>query len=376
MFDILLLFAIFISLLTGQFARIELISSLANVYVHEFFLLIFIGSSVVQWGLAPLKNIFKSKSILIFSLLVIFSFVLSFSEFTPLQNGIALLYLARIVLHCIFGIYVFTLIKRKKYIKSYLNKILFFFSIFLLIVTAIQYIFFPNFWWAYKLGWDPHVFRALGIYFDVFIAAALYGLFALYWFLKNKKVLSFLFVVALVLSFSRSAYIAFIMSIFYYFITQKKWKELIAVVCLFGSLIILAPKPQGEGVNLFRTASINARIQDYKRGIVLWQKKPLFGFGYNRIRFAKEQSSLISADDRSHSLSSYHSSFLIILVTTGIIGLAGTIFLIVQLFAKYPRIRIYLLYVLTMSLFDNVLLHALVILPFIFIVTSSYSSLE
>jgi len=374
MFDSLLLSGIFISLLAGQFARIELINSLANVYVHEFILLIFIISSVVQFGLSPIKSIIKSKATLTLLLIFLISFSLSFMEFTLMQNSIALLYCMRIVLYVLFGIYLFASIKSKKYIRVLVYKLIYTFSILLLIATAIQYIFFPNFWSLYAFGWDPHLYRASAIYLDVFIAAAIYGLLSLFWFSNKQKVLALFFVLALVLSFSRSAYVALALSMLYFFTTQKKWKELLISLCLFTLIIIFVPKPFGEGGNLLRTGSINSRINDYKLGLTLWKKKPLFGFGYNRVRFAKEQLNLALIDDKSHSLSSFHSSFLIILVTTGSVGLISFLILVFTFLKRYPYMRVYALYIFSMSLFDNVLLHVLVMLPLLFIAAILYHS--
>lgn len=375
MFDTLLLGGIFISLLAGQFARIELINALANVYIHEFLLLIFVCTSIIRFGFSPIRNVFKSKQVLVLFFLVLISYFISVKEFTLMQNGIALLYLLRIALYVLFSTYLFVVLKSKGHLRNVLFKLMYMFSILLLIITLIQYIFFPNFWGLYAFGWDPHLYRASAIYLDIFIAAALYGLLALFWYFKKQNILSLFFVIALVLSFSRSAYIAFVLSMFYFFICKKKWREFSVSLCLFIVLIIVVPKPFGEGVNLLRTASISSRILDYKLGFTLWAKKPLFGFGYNRIRFAKEQVNLAPYDDRSHSLSSFHSSFLIILVTSGIAGLILILLNIFTFFKKYPHMRPYVVFILTMSLFDNVLLHVLVMLPFIFL-TAYHSSLE
>jgi len=377
MFDVFILSGMFISLLAGQFARIELMHALANVYVHEFFLLFFVVRSMIRFGFAPIKSAYKSKSALFFLSIVAISFFLSFREFTLLQNGIALLYLIRVALYLLFGIYLFFLLDKKRMIRSYLYDLIYTFSILLLVFSAIQYIFYPNFWGLYSLGWDPHLYRASAAYLDVFVAAALYGMLSLFWFSKKHRALSMLFFIALIFSFSRSAYIAFAMGALYLFVTQKKWKELFIFFSLFVVFLVLVPKPFGEGVNLLRTSSINSRIQDYRLGLTLWQKKPLFGFGYNRIRFAKEQLDLIAVDDRSHSLSSFHSSFLIVLVTTGIMGFLSFLVLIYSLVRKYPSIRIYIVFLLSMSLFDNVFLYVLVMLPFMFIATQlSHSSFE
>ncbi len=377
MFDQLLISAIFISLLAGQFARIELFKGEVNIYVQEILLLIFIVSSFIRYGITPLRVLFKSKVTLAFSILLLFSFFISFDQFSIIQNGVALLYFVRLVLYLVFGIYLFTSVKKEKNKRIYIYNQIFTFSILLLTTTTIQYIFYPNFWILKPLGWDPHMFRASAAYFDIYIAAAVYGMLAFYWLKKKNYILVFLFTGALALSFSRSAYIAFILSLAYFFISQRKWKEILLTILMFIILIMFIPKPFGEGVNLFRTASIQSRILDYKLGFKIWQEKPLFGFGYNRIRAAREHLNLVGVDDRSHSLSAFHSSLLIILVTTGLAGFCVFLFQVVLFFRKYPRLRLYVIYILTMSLFDNVLLHVLVLLPLIFIMSSlNYSSLE
>ncbi|MCX6731949.1 MAG: O-antigen ligase family protein, partial [Candidatus Roizmanbacteria bacterium] len=214
-------------------------------------------------------------------------------------------------------------------------------------------------------------------YIDVYIAAALYGLLALFWFQKNNKILALCFMIALVGTFSRSAYTAFILGIFVLFISQKKWKQLLVTLLLFIVMAAIMPKPFGEGVNLLRTASIEARTKDYQLALSLWKNKPFFGYGYNRIGGAKEQLNLVPLADKSHALASFHNSFLILLVSTGGIGLLLFLIMIGKWFIKYPFLRIYFIYIMCMSLFDNVLLHVLVILPFLFLLCSRYySSLE
>jgi hypothetical protein len=141
--------------------------------------------------------------------------------------------------------------------------------------------------------------------------------------------------------------------------------------------VVLVPKPFGEGVSLLRVASVNSRLRDYQVGLSMAQKKPLLGYGYNRIRYAKEKLDLAKTDDRSHAISSFHSSFLIILVTTGVVGLLAALALMVQYGTRNREFLPILLYICSMSLFDNVLLHVFVLLPFLLIGAMTYqSSLE
>jgi O-antigen ligase len=376
MFDSLLLVSLFLSLLAGQFARIELFQGLINVYVQEGIIFIYICWSIHKFGLKPVQNFFKQKLVALLFFLFVVSYIVSIVNFTIVQNSVAFLYFLRLTFYTLFAVYLFNAFQKKKKIVQldlYLN----IFSIVLLILSGIQYFFFPNFWGLYRLGWDPHLYRVSATFIDVYVAAAIYGLFALFWFQKNKKIMALCFMIALIGTFSRSAYVSFVVTSIVLFVTQKRWKELGIVLFLFALIVVLVPKPFGEGVNLLRTASITSRIKDYQIAFSLWRSQPLVGYGYNRIAAVKEQRNLVLIDNKSHSLSSFHNSFLILLVTIGAVGL-GVVFILFGTWVKaYSYLRPYLMYMCCMSLFDNVLLHVLVLLPLFFILCERYhSSLE
>lgn len=377
MIELYFIATLFTSLLVGQFGRIELFGKLVNGYIQDPFVFLFLIFLMRQYGVSPLRNLMRHKTVPLFLMVVLLSFALPLFDYSPAQNAVAFLYLIRISLYLLLGVYLHTLYDRKKTVVKGVEKLLGFFSIGLLLFSVVQYSFFSDFWGLYAYGWDPHLYRMSATYIDVYVAAAIYGIFSLYWYRKQKMVLSLLFMTCLVFTFSRSAYVSFILSALVFFLLQKKWKELVVVSFLFALFVVLVPKPFGEGVSLLRTASVNSRMRDYQMGITIAQKKPILGYGYNRIRYAKEKLDLAKIDDRSHAVSSFHSSFLIILVTTGIVGLALSLLLLFQ-YGMHNRVFMpILLYICSMSLFDNVLLHAFVLLPIILIGALGHqSSLE
>lgn len=377
MIELYFIGALLFSLLVGQFGRIELLGKLVNGYIQDPFVFLFLVFLMRQYGLLPIRNLVRHKAVQLFLITVFLSFVLSIIDYSAVNNIVALLYLIRISLYVLLGVFLHTLYMRKKTVVKGVERLLGFFSIGLLLFSVVQYFFFSDFWGLYALGWDPHLYRMSATYIDVYVAAAIYGILSLYWYRKEKLVLSLLFMTCLVFTFSRSAYVSFILSALVFFFLQKRWKELAVVLLLFALSVVLVPKPFGEGVSLLRTASVNSRFRDYQTGIMIAQKKLIFGYGYNRIRYAKEKLDLAKIDDRSHAVSSFHSSFLIILVTTGIVGLILSLFLLFQYGMNNKAFMPILLYVCTMSLFDNVLLHVFVLLPVILIGALSYqSSLE
>ena len=59
MIDVFLWGAIFVSLVAGQFARIELIGGLATVYVHEFILVVYVLFGIYRFGLGSVYELFN-----------------------------------------------------------------------------------------------------------------------------------------------------------------------------------------------------------------------------------------------------------------------------------------------------------------------------
>jgi O-antigen ligase len=221
--------------------------------------------------------------------------------------------------------------------------------------TLIQYFLYPDLRNLIYQGWDPHLYRTFGVFFDTSIAAAIFGIFFL---TINQPVIKIIYLLLIALSFSRAIYLGISLTLIYLFVSQKQFKKLAIFLLLFLALVFFIPKPSGEGVNLKRFYSVVSRGQDYLQGINLWKNKPILGYGYNRIRYVKEGDSL-------HAGASFSSSFLTILVSSGALGLLGFLWLLTA-FAKASKVKrkvgLYLIIFLSIvSLFDNVLLHPFIL---------------
>ncbi len=172
-----------------------------------------------------------------------------------------------------------------------------------------------------------------------------------------------IFLILVTLTFSRSVYISIIVTIVAYFVEKKSFKNILVLFFVFVTLIFLVPKPSGEGVNLKRLFSVNSRLKDYQTALNIWQKQPLFGVGYNRIRYVKKQFNLIDNKDwqSNHAGASFHSSFLIIFVTGGIVGLIAFLYLLYELARLNSNNKYYFLFAGLLSLSDNIILHPFVL---------------
>lgn len=347
----ILFYLLFLTFSLGQLGRISFYSQQINFYIYEVFILFFLGSTFFKYRFLPIKKLFKeSKSLFYFLLILLISLIIGFDNFTFFQNFVGFLYFLRIVFYLIYWVYLNYWLKKEKKIPT-LYKALSTGAILFLISTLIQYFLYPDLRNLIYLGWDPHLYRTFGVFFDTSVAAAIYGII---FFLTDNLIIKSFFLLFLALSFSRGAYVSFIISLSYVFLASKQIKKLLLYLLIFVVLVLIIPKPSGEGVNLLRSFSIYSRLRDYQEGFNIFLKKPLFGYGYNRIRYLKENS-------LSHSASAYSSSYLTIAVGSGLFGLISLFGFAGFIWKKAVKYRSIILFVAVASIFDNIFLH-----PFIF----------
>lgn len=346
----------------GQLGRISILNQQMNLYLYEIGVVLVLFFLIIKYKLQPIiKHQQLTKAMIIFITTLLISFIINLYRFNVTQNLIAGLYFVRLLMYLFFTIYLFAH-------QLKIGKTIVLFTIGTIFIGIIQYFLYPDLRNLYYAGWDPHLYRIFGQFFDTSIAGAIYGLLFLY-FIQKKEVkykklnicLLFLLLLFVVLTFSRSLYLALIFTSIIYLFKNKLSKIALYLVIMFFVLVIIVPKPSGEGVNLTRMFSIDSRVEDYKVAINLWLKKPIFGYGYNHIRDIKNTNQPID----NHAGASFHSSFLNILVTGGIIGLVAYLFFLYQLFWLRTNGKYFGIFLIIMSCFDNVLLH-----PFILFLTA------
>lgn len=261
-------------------------------------------------------------------------------------SPVAVLYLIRLFLYSFL-----LLIYLPKNTSSLLN-----ISFFIVpILGLLQYIFFPDLRFLKAVGYDDHYFRLTFPFLDPNYTGAILAFISLYSIKNLKKissqVLLALSLVALSLTFSRISFVALFVGLLYLFFKNKKLRRLIILIFISLTLLVtFSPKPFGEGVNLQRTFSITARVDNFKKGINLFSTHPLTGVGYNTLPFSPS----------NHSGAGLDSSLLFILSTTGIIGFMSFAYLLfkTQQAVKDPYLKAALLSLLIHSLANNTLFYA------------------
>lgn len=222
----------------------------------------------------------------------------------------------------------------------------------------IQYFLWPNFTYFSALNWDPHLFRLVSTFFDPTFTGLIYLLFIIFLFFQSLPFYYFIIpYLALSLTYSRSSLLSFLIAFF--IIAKQYQKPRIFFICLliFLSTIFILPRLEGEGTKLERTSSILAKIENYKEGISIFSKNPVFGVGYNNLKYARNLS-----NNPSHSTYGFDGSLLTILTTTGLIGFILFVLGLREYFQKTDSLhRILLITIMFHSLFSNSLLYPFVI---------------
>jgi len=247
--------------------------------------------------------------------------------------------------------------------KIFFVKIITLIAVLLSVIGFIQLAIYPDFRAMAEKGWDPHIGRLLSTWFDPnflgsffsFILSLLAGIFGVYTkkypifsfnFVKNKinfiqfynKKVTGLFVVttlilliALLLTYSRSALLAFVLPTFALGIIYFRG---LLFTLSFAVILLLPFSPRAteritDGINsaisITETDSMfvpdptaRLRVENMQQGLHLASENFWTGIGFNTIRLHKTKN--------IHSSGGFDSSLLTTLVTSGIFGLIAFLF--------------------------------------------------
>ena len=108
-----------------------------------------------------------------------------------------------------------------------------------------------------------------------------------------------------------------------------------------------------------RTKTIQARVEDYQEGWKVFASNPIFGAGYGRLRYYREQTTRLRDEGlaESHAGASFHSSYMTLLASTGVIGLILFTFSLYLLSRKSKYLTYGVSFLAVAAIGDNVLLH-------------------
>ena len=293
-----------------------------------------------------LKKYKLTKPIFIFSAVSFITLLFNPLQLEKTSFITSLLYLIRWILYS--SVYFMLVSQDKQFLKK-LSDLLLVPIAFFIGIGYIQFFFYESLKNLFYAGWDEHLYRLFSTFLDPNFAGAFLTIsliFLIHKFFEsvkekrnNKMVfiasLSLLNLLAVYLTYSRSALIMLFISLAVYFFLVKKLRPLVLLFVFLFLLIFISPKSfQTEGTNFLRIASGGARIQSAYIALDIIQKHPIFGVGFNAYRYAQNKYANLTDSkwEITHSGAGTDNSFLFVFATTGIAGFAVFLYLIYKIF--------------------------------------------
>lgn len=332
------------SLLVGQLGGITLWSGVV-VYVHDILLALLV---IISTGKAlRAKKMPRGKLILPIALFIgtgFISLAMNYWRFPLPALLTGSLYLVRWALYAALYVIVF---------GNHVDNRLWFKGLYCVgvgfgLLGLLQFILYPDLRNLWYLGWDPHYYRLFSTLLDPnFIGIILVLTLLLGFGLLTKKnrvwiiageLITF---VALLLTYSRSSFMALGTAIVVLAVIKKRWK-LFIILAAFACLLFIVPKIPGDTLKLTRLDSTLARVYNWQESLNLITKAPVFGYGFDTLRYLRPAAAT------SNAAAGLDSSILFILATTGVVGLAAYVFLIVSMIRLRNR-TLGIIYVASLS---------------------------
>lgn len=308
----------------GQLTKIPLFNGAGSIYLHDILiilLLILYGKDVIKL----LPKISKHKYLIAFIALSALSLILATSFLGFLELLISSFYLWRFLAYILF----FYILAQKK-VALNLQFYIYASIVLTLLLGFIQYFYFPSLESIFAANWDRHLNRLAGSWLDTGFTGIILSLQFLYLLNlgkleNNSKYLRYLLLVltfvAVLLTYSRSSFIALLLGSIVLASSKKMTKIIIPIFIFFIIGLLLLPQTFGEGTKLGRISTINSRLGSWQQGLELFIKKPILGYGFNTIRYVKKDIGWENSKwELSHSASGFENAPITLLVTSGILG--------------------------------------------------------
>lgn len=363
----------------GQLQRFQVTSNIA-FYGHEIVLLSWLLSSfkplIIQIGrhLNALKNNRIGLALLRF--LGLQFLLYNLLDFQLIQ----VLYMMRLT--CYFTLfYLFKIGLQRQYITTnHIGKTILTVGTIIGIAGLFQYFFIPDTRFLWFQGWDDHYFRLISTLFDPNFTALILGITLLFYLIESKNetlsdfsipkgplrgfpfsktptVRSFIiilfFLVTLLLTYSRSGYVALAIGLLSLALLHKHIKPIL-ILLLFIVCIPFLPRPAGEGVKLERTASVESRLESNRSSLQsLSLTEVIVGRGMYR-DLQSNQSGL------PQHATAPDNSFVFIFTSVGIVGSLLLIATLIHLTKKHhisKKLLPIIAVIFTHSLFNNSLFY-------------------
>lgn len=201
----------------------------------------------------------------------------------------------------------------------------------IVLLGLIQLVVFPNLGLLERLGWDPHQGRLVSTFLDPNLLGGLLVIGLVFplrqWFSPSTKqqwrwlwlVLVVLINMAIFLTYSRSALLALV--VFWIIIGLRYWRIAVIGLILMGLVVFASPRLQARVMGIFKIdVTAQYRLDSWQDALIIVEQEPILGVGYNTLPYTKSRY-IYQPQGRAYS--GFDSSLLTLAVTTGALGLAA-----------------------------------------------------
>ena len=318
------LYLFFIVFSFGQLIRFTYIFKGMNVTLLPIDVIV--GCGALYALIKKIKKISVFKNLQGFLRVALFSLVFSLFIFPPVTLIYGLFYFVRLAAYFYFLLYVWNFAKRGQKNKQFLLEGLLAVSLFSAVFGWVQYFMVPDFKAFFVYGWDIHLLRLVGTFLDptfLGLVIVLGSILSIYRWISKKDwryaPITIFLVVSLALTYSRASYLAFATGVLIVVFLEKRFKKLLFLIIGLAIIALLLPTAKNHSIELFRTFSAIARLENYQATLKIFSASPVFGIGFNNLCIAS-QKYLGNFYTTSHACSGSDSSLLLILATTGVVG--------------------------------------------------------
>lgn len=334
----------------GEVARFQFGSGI-NLTLDSAGVFLLVLGWLITGRKKDIKNNFLTKPLVLFISISFLSLILNARLLTFPEFIISFLYLLRWVF---YSLIIFIVISFNNPFKQKVPFIMIGAGIFIVVAGFAQYFLYPSLRNLIYLGWDEHLYRMFSTFLDPnFLGAFLVlnfililGLFLNGFPIPSKAgrqsgmtrtgilgVLGAVNLIAVFLTYSRSALLMLFISLFMFLLLGKKKLIFMTLLILIFFVLILSTSKRSEGTNLLRWVSSEARLGSSLNTLSIIKDNFIFGVGFNSFRYAQIRYGFLEGEEQNltHAGAGTDNSFLFILATTGIVGFLPYLYLWVKI---------------------------------------------
>ncbi len=330
------------TLALGQFSLVSKFGD-GGIYSFDILLLIFCLAALGFFIIKRKKIQVTMTGMLLCSFCLIGGISLAFSPI-KLSSGellVAGAYLARLATYVLFYICVHNLVTAGLLKAVTIEKIVVTSGVFLFTVGIGQLILFPDLGLLSNLyGWDPHKNRMFATFFDpnflgmYFVICLSIGIKKIVRLVSASTLLVTFFSLGILLTFSRSAWLAAAILMFFGLLKKKIFLIFAFILVLLAFLAVPRIQTRLSGVT-DPSDSAHFRLTSWSNSLQIIKANWVFGIGYNAYRYAQLIYGLIDASAAgSRSGAGSDASLLLAFADTGLVGIILLISFLLGMFLQ------------------------------------------